>query len=430
MITDSVIHLPGICKTFTNPTCFVFISSCFGDWGGSEELWAATAKYLKQQGHKVHVFKTNVAKNHSRIIELQSAGIEVVDLLRRPSFLWSCSNKIIEHHSRWVNRINRFLPQRWKIQFKHYFEILLIQNLKQLQPSLVVISQGDNYDGLHFASICRQLNLPYVIVSHKAHEHIWPVDEIRSYMKETFQHAKRCFFVSRHNLRLTEAQMGQQLIDAEVVRNPHLAQISSPLPWAKPENDCFKLACVARLYILDKGQDILLKVLAQKKWQSRNLHVAFFGHGAHQEALIDFAKMLGVENVSFPGFVDDIVNVWRDFHALILPSRAEGLPLSLVEAMMCGRPGIVTDIGGMPEVVEDNITGFIAQGVCFHALDEALERAWQSRYEWEQMGLQAAKSIRLLVPPDPASVFAQKLLELSAISATELQMTDLVKDRW
>ncbi|MBD2186082.1 hypothetical protein H6G03_34335 [Planktothrix sp. FACHB-1375] len=38
---------------------FVFMSSCYGAWGGSEELWSSTAKYLKQQGHEVYIYKTN-----------------------------------------------------------------------------------------------------------------------------------------------------------------------------------------------------------------------------------------------------------------------------------------------------------------------------------------------------------------------------------
>ncbi|WP_308253742.1 glycosyltransferase [Geminocystis sp. GBBB08] len=41
----------------------------------------------------------------------------------------------------------------------------------------------------------------------------------------------------------------------------------------------------------------------------------------------------------------------------------ESSPLALVEAMMCGRVAIATSVGGIPELLEDEITGFIAQGV-------------------------------------------------------------------
>jgi glycosyltransferase involved in cell wall biosynthesis len=416
MLTSTITSVPSNSQNCLSYKCIIFISSCSGVWGGSEELWAASTKYLKQQKQAVHVFKLGVMKTHTRMLELQRAGIEVIDINCQPRFFLKQLNRMILRLPKlkgYVNRyVNRFLPAQFHLGYCNYSEMILKQSLKQLQPSLVVISQGDNYDGLNFANICRQLNLPYALISHKAHDCFWPVDEIRSYMREMFQQAKRCFFVSQQNLLLTEAQIGERLINAEVIRNPHYARVSDALPWIAPKDDCFKLACVGRYYFFDKGQDLLLKVLAQDKWKSRNLQVTFFGEGPHHEALIDLAKILGLNNVSFPGFVNDIVSVWREFHALILPSRGEGLPIALVEAMMCGRIGIVTDVGGMSEVIEDNITGFIARGACFQTIDEALERAWMHRDKWEKMGQLAAELIRTMVPSDPAEVFGKKVLEL------------------
>jgi hypothetical protein len=83
-----------------------------------------------------------------------------------------------------------------------------------------------------------------------------------------FAGATRCFFVSKHNLRLTEEQIGATLTNAEVVRNPYLVPAAVRLPWpGGGENESLRLACVARLYLRDKGQDILLRVLAREKWQ-------------------------------------------------------------------------------------------------------------------------------------------------------------------
>ncbi|MHC5830971.1 MAG: glycosyltransferase, partial [Nostoc sp.] len=94
----------------------------------------------------------------------------------------------------------------------------------------------------------------------------------------------------------------------------------------------------------------------------------------------------------------------------------EGLPIALVEAMMCGRPAIATDVGGIPEVLEDNITGFLAGSTSFKEIDEALERAWQRRYDWEKIGEKASESIRKLIPPNPEQILAEKLLNISNIS--------------
>ncbi len=434
MLTETI-------SSISNPSqskqlgCFVFISSCFDVWGGSEELFGSTAKYLKQQGHEVYVFKLQICA-HPRILELQAAGVKVI-ALNSLQFLK------VKHHAfiliHYLVRLLRFLPIPVKCYFIHKQSLLLqtlrriessllvisqkdnidpqrsflLHTLRQIEPSLVVISQGDNFDGLNYGHICLELNLPYVIISQKASDPFWPHGNKRQMMQDVYRKAKFSFFVSQHNLSLTEAQIAYRFTNAEVIRNPHQALIPEALLYPRIENDCFKIACVARLWILDKGQDVLLRVLAQDKWQNRNLQISFFGEGVDREALMDMATLLGIKNVSFYGFVNNILDVWHHHHALIMPSRAEGLPIALVEAMMCGRPAIVTDVGGISEVVEDNLTGFIAKGAFFTAVDEAMERAWQRRYEWEYIGKQASIYIRKIIPPYPEQIFADKLIKLS-----------------
>src|SRR5207245_2583405 len=168
-------------------------------------------------------------------------------------------------------------------------------------------------------------------------------------------------------------------------------------------------------YLLDKGQDILLRVLAREKWKSRSLHISFFGRGTNGEALADLAGRLGLRNVSFEGQTEDILGIWKNHHVLVLPSRAEGLPLALVEAMMCGRPAVVTNVGGNTEVIQDGVTGFLATPD-EDSIDEALEEAWARREELHEMGQRAALRIRELVPASPAEDFAGTLLDLTSPS--------------
>jgi glycosyltransferase involved in cell wall biosynthesis len=157
-------------------------------------------------------------------------------------------------------------------------------------------------------------------------------------------------------------------------------------------------------------------VLAREKWRGRSLHVSFFGRGVNREGLESLASRLGVRNISFEGQTEDVPGIWKNHHALILPSRAEGLPLALVEAMMCGRPAVVTNVGGNAEVVGDRVTGFLAapdEG----SLDAALEEAWSRRGELSEMGRRAAVTIREMVPPDPAKDFADALVEIAGALA-------------
>ncbi|MFL6228122.1 MAG: glycosyltransferase family 4 protein [Pyrinomonadaceae bacterium] len=368
-----------------SPRRFTVVSTCPEYWGGSEELWSGATCVLAERGHSFSCFKTAVDVAHPSIRRLKSLSCAVRNLprLRLPQPL--------------VTRLHL---------------LALAVHLTARRPDLVVISQGDNYDGLHFGYLCRKLRIPYALVSQKAADHFWPPDKSRRYRRDVFEGAARCFFVSEHNRRLTEDQIGATLKNASVVRNPYLVASDQPLPWPSGEEDCLRLACVARLYLLDKGQDILLRVLAREKWKGRDLRVSFFGRGINREGLAGLAARLDLRNVSFEGQTDDVTGIWKRHHALVLPSRSEGLPLSLVEAMMCGRPAIVTKVGGSPEVVEDRVTGFLADP-SEDSLDAALEEAWERRRGLREMGLLAARRIRELVPANPAAEFADALLEIA-----------------
>jgi glycosyltransferase involved in cell wall biosynthesis len=159
----------------------------------------------------------------------------------------------------------------------------------------------------------------------------------------------------------------------------------------------------------EKGQDLLLAVLAQEKWRSRPIDVGFFGEGPMATGLEEMAASLGLGNVRFHGFTPDVASIWRQHHLLVLASRAEGLPLVEVEAMMCGRPVIVTDEGGTAEIMRDGEHGFVAAAAAETCLDEALERAWQRRHDLSAMGAAAAEHIRAVLPADPCRTFADRL---------------------
>ena len=281
--------------------------------------------------------------------------------------------------------------------------------LAKLEPDLVVISQGTNFDGIVYTDLCRSSGRPYVVISQKAIDHLWPPDRDRSMMRAGLQAARRCYFVSQHNLRLTESQIAATLANAEVAHNPFLVS-GNALPWPRAADGAIRLACVARLETGEKGQDILLHVLARQAWRARNLSVSFFGAGVNREALRGLAGYLGLGNVAFPGFVDDVDAIWRTHHALVLPSRSEGVPLALVEAMICGRFGIVTDEGGSAEIVEDGRTGFVASAAKIDEVDRTLERAWAARSDWESIGKAARAAVTSMVPNDPLAAFAEKLI--------------------
>jgi glycosyltransferase involved in cell wall biosynthesis len=158
-----------------------------------------------------------------------------------------------------------------------------------------------------------------------------------------------------------------------------------------------------------KGQDVLFEVLADNKWKSRNLSITLCGKGLYEDYLKDLANFYALSNVTFGG-QQPVDKIWEDHHALLLPSRKEGMSLALIEAMMMGRFGISTDVGGAREIIEDNVNGFIAKGPTAELLDEAMERAWARRNDWQNISEKAFHSIRQQIPINPSGYLADKII--------------------
>lgn len=319
-----------------------FISSNF-TWGGSEILWSEAAASLARRGHRVCVYKNRLGPGEGNVARLRQLGVDQVELARFPLLPRSLYA--------FAAKFSPYLSVAYQALRLH------LSLLLRPRPDLVVVSQGGNHDGWLLASVCRRRTLPYVLICQKATDLYWPQDKWLPHVRAVYAEARHAFFVSRHNLRATEEQIGGRLPRASVVRNPFLVPWDSVPPWHDTAFG-YRFACVGRLYPLEKGQDILLRVLATEKWRARPISLTFYGTGEQRAGLDGMARFLGLTNVRFAGHEDDVPGIWATHHALVLPSRAEGLPLVLVETMLCGRVAIVTDVAGNAEVVRDEVTGF------------------------------------------------------------------------
>ncbi|MDQ4086672.1 MAG: glycosyltransferase [Pseudomonadota bacterium] len=392
------------------PKHFAFVSSNV-TWGGSEDLWSAVAAELAAAGHRVSAYKNELDLSHKRVRRLAELGCRLTTLAPFP-----------------------FLPRKlrsamamltYPLTFGYQAVCFYLAVRLRRRPDLLVISQGGNHDGWLYVRMAVRMGLPYVLISQKATDLYWPLDARRDKIKSMYRKARWSYFVSKHNLRLTEEQLAMRLERASVVRNPFNVAWERREDWPGADMG-LRLACVGRLYPKEKAQDLLLRVLARDKWRARPVSLTFYGSGEQERGLQELASFLNLENVRFGGFAQDVDALWASHHALVLPSRAEGLPLVLVEAMLCGRVAIVTDVAGNRELLDDDVTGFIAAAPTEDALDEAMERAWQRREEWREIGREAARRVRQLVPRDPAAVLAE---ELVLVADGRLQLSSLPQGR-
>lgn len=378
------------------------ISTCTEDWGGSEELWGRSIPPLQQAGFSISVLKYYINRQHPEFIKLASQNVRLIEIFPTGDILKRIGKKLVKTYHETMVAIRKSPPR--PEDFSSFIRII-----RNEAPALVVISQGINFDGLKLAYQCLLLNIPYVVIAQKAVDFYWPHKNDRAFMLKALLGAEKTFFVSHHNLRLTEEQFGKRLPNGQVIFNP--VKLSGNIVAFPETSGPYKLACLGRLFLLDKGQDLLIRILASEKWKARPVSVSFIGKGDDETALKDMAALLDVKNVDFKGHIHDVERMWEEYHALILPSRSEGLPLSMVEAMSAGRPVIISNAGGNAELVEEGVTGFIGypDEASFEA---AMERAWERRNEWEKMGEKAAEFVKTNVPESPEIDFAQMIVHL------------------
>ena len=111
-----------------------------------------------------------------------------------------------------------------------------------------------------------------------------------------------------------------------------------------------------------KGVHVLLDAFAivKSSLPDASIQLAIAGSGDTQQALEEQARRLGIENdIKWLGMVDDTEAFYRSVHIYVQPSFAEGLPNSVMEAMLARRPVIASEIGGNTDLVKHGDSGLL-----------------------------------------------------------------------
>ncbi len=144
-----------------------------------------------------------------------------------------------------------------------------------------------------------------------------------------------------------------------------MSKMSMPDEEALSMRQRFKAGRDTRIILISgriepaKGQLFFLKAIESLFAEFSQMNVVILGRGSDEERIIEFTKSNGLdERIFLPGFVSNPKPFYEISDIVAVPSLWEGFGLAAIEGMIMGKIAIVTETGGLKEVVRDGVTGF------------------------------------------------------------------------
>ncbi len=136
------------------------------------------------------------------------------------------------------------------------------------------------------------------------------------------------------------------------------------------------IVCVARLKPI-KNHTLLLEACALLAARGVPFRCVLVGDGPSRPEVEEARDRLGLGDtveLAGPAEQGEVLSWWQRASVAVLTSEYEGVPVSLMEAAACGVPAVATSVGGVPELIEDGVTGLLAPAGDAEAVAERLER--------------------------------------------------------
>lgn len=351
------------CSKKINMPSILFLSLMNSDpWGGSEVQWGIFAKALLLRGFRVAIASHHWPGKIEKLRTLENAGATIY-----------------------------FFPG--KEETKNIFSKLALKKKVHQIPydsfDWVYVNQGGWKEVAHTPFRNLYKKLPRYMLSYHNYD-----------ATAKFSAKKRkslAAWAGNAAYNMSDAQQVFNVIEKifkipvprqVIYHNPisfELPSAATPLP--KLEHGNYLWCVLAALYIDRKAQDVLIQTLASQKWKERNWILNIYGDGKDKNLLQQLILQSGLEEKIFlKGYTNRMQEVLAAHHLILQSTRLDAMPISITEAMAMGRPCVVTNVGDMPQWVHHGINGFVCEEPTIESIDICLEKCWEKRHEWAEMG--------------------------------------------
>ncbi|MEZ4330516.1 MAG: glycosyltransferase [Myxococcota bacterium] len=319
--------------------------------GGAENMVVQLATALRALGHDPIVATMRPGWMTDRA---ESAGLPVWIEPQRPGL-----------DLRWIGRLAAKLRrERIDVFHSHEFAMNVFGGAAAVLARVRAVS---TIHGKHWIADRQRRAIAYRVLDRVGVGVVAVSQDLASYLADGLGLGRSRIEVIHNGIPIPDAST----TDREAVRRSLGLPAEGPL-----------LLAVGNLYAV-KDHANLLCALARLP----GARVAIAGRGEEEANLRRLMKDLAIESrVHLLGLRDDVVRLLAAADVFVQPSRSEGLPLAVLEAMAAGLPVVATRVGGMAEAIAEEETGLLVPPGDSERLADALGRLLESTALRRRMG--------------------------------------------
>jgi len=246
-------------------------------------------------------------------------------------------------------------------------------------------------------------NPPLVIKLHTPESIVFRLDQVRQTQDYKYISRLEGWWISRANrliglsqaiVSLTSRYFRIRLNGIPIVPNPINIEFFKPNPAVKKED--FRVLYVGRLEFR-KGVHLLIRAIPQVLEKIPQAKFIFIGNDCGMKNyLLNKISEFGIkDSVEFIDQVprENLISYYQQSALCVVPSLWENHPYVILEAMACGKPVIATDIGGIPEIIKDKISGILVPPGSVLSLADSIIELLNDKKMQETLGRNARKYI-------------------------------------
>jgi len=296
----------------------------------------------------------------------------------------------------------RFVSQYHRRHSAQLIESASADLLAELMPDGLHVACGSPLSCLGLRAGAAEHGVPAVITEQFVDDELTLSDHERARIRSSYLRARHVVFVSEGNRATIRRLVGLRGVAHSVIPNGvdvgairlrvEQAAAAGPWPSGRPRAGPARMMAASRMTPA-KGMDVLVQALAQLR-PSLVGRLDLYGEGPQRDEIERLIRNLGLaDRAILKPWLDDVAGQMAVHDLFVLPSRAEGMPYVVLEAMAAGIPIVATAVAGTAEALAHGKAGVLVSQPTATDLAAAIRRSLISPGETARRRLEAANRV-------------------------------------